>query len=120
MNMKDKKKKTSRTKVVICDLDEKAYSKYFKAFGDPSRLKILSLLSGGEMTVNDIVDAMHLSQPTVSRHLAILREADVVIDRRDGQRVFYRLNKDSVLSCCTGFCDCLMVDVKKPKKSKKK
>ena len=72
------------------------------------------------MTVNDIVGAMNLSQPTVSRHLAILREAEAVIDRRDGQRVFYSLNRDAVENCCSGFCDCLMIPVKNPSKSKKK
>ena len=118
--MKDKKK-TDSPRMIVCNIDEKAYSKYFKAFSDPSRLRILGLLSGGEMTVTDIVEAMSLSQPTVSRHLAILREAEAVIDRRDGQRVFYSLNRDTVESCCAGFCDCLMIPVKKnPGKSKKK
>lgn len=115
-----KEKKNRSTRMIVCNIDEKAYSKYFKAFGDPSRLRILGLLSGGEMTVNDIVKAMDLSQPTVSRHLAILREAEAVIDRRDGQRVFYSLNRETVESCCAGFCDCLMIPVKNPRKSKKK
>ncbi|MBE9485723.1 MAG: winged helix-turn-helix transcriptional regulator [Chloroflexi bacterium] len=64
-------------------MDEKTYSKYFKAFGDPTRLRILALLSAKEPTVNEIVGAVALSQPTVSRHLALLREAGVVIDRRE-------------------------------------
>ncbi len=102
------------------NIDEKRFSKYFKAFGDPSRLKIISILAVKEMTVNEIVDQMELSQPTISRHLAILREADVVIDRRDGQNVFYSLNKDSVQTCCTGFCDCLAIPVPRTKKLKKK
>ena len=101
-------------------MDEKRFSKYFKAFGDPSRLRIVALLSDKEMTVNDITDAVKLSQPTVSRHLAILREAGVVIDRRDKQKVYYRLNKDSVESCCSGFCDCLEIRIKAAPKSKKK
>ena len=73
-----------------------------------------------EMTVNEIVKAIGLSQPTISRHLAILREAEVVIDRRDGQQVFYSLNKSSVENCCSGFCDCLAVTIKIPKKHRKK
>ncbi len=101
-------------------MNERTYSKYFKAFGDPSRLKILTLLSGGEMTVGDIVKSMELSQPTISRHLAVLREAGVVIDRRDGQQVYYSLNKSSVENCCSGFCDCLSITIKIPKKSRKK
>ncbi len=100
-------------------MNEKKFSKYFKAFGDPSRLKIIMLLSGKELTVNEIVDKIGLSQPTVSRHLSILREAEVVFDRRDGQQVFYSLNKQSVGSCCCGFCDCLeipVLELKKPRK----
>ena len=93
-------------------MKEKTYSKLFKAFGDPSRLRILSLLSAKEMTVNDIAAAVGLSQPTVSRHLAVLRDAEIVHDRRDGQRVFYSLNKDAVENCCQGFCTCLAIPVR--------
>ncbi len=97
-------------------LDAKKYSKYVKAFGDRSRLRIISMLSTNEMTVGDITTEIGLSQPTVSRHLGILREADIVIDRRDGQLVYYSLNKDVVKTCCTGFCDCLAIPVPAPRK----
>jgi DNA-binding transcriptional ArsR family regulator len=101
-------------------MDEKAYTKYFKAFGDPTRLRILVYLATGEMTVGDIVKAVGLSQPTVSRHLAILRDANAVIDRRDGQRVYYRLNKVAVNNCCDGFRTCLAIRVSPTGKSKNK
>jgi DNA-binding transcriptional ArsR family regulator len=101
-------------------MDEKTYSKYFKAFGDPTRLRILTLLVGGEMTVNDIVKSINLSQPTISRHLSVLREADVVVNRRDGQQVFYSLNKMSVESCCSGFCNCLAIPIQQVKVSPQK
>ncbi len=97
-------------------INEKIYSKYFKAFGDPTRLKILSLLASKEMTVNEITDEIGLKQPTISRHLAILREAEVVVDRRDGQQVFYSLNKQNVGNCCQGFCSCLAIGIKPDKK----
>ena len=102
-----------------CNINEKKYSKYFKAFGDQSRLRIMALIAFKEMTVNDIADAVGLSQPTVSRHLSILKEADVVFDRRDKQRVYYSLNKNSVQACCIGFCDCLEAPKKKGGKEKK-
>lgn len=103
------------------DMNEKEYSKYFKAFGDKSRLKILELLASGEMTVNEIVAAVGLSQPTVSRHLGVLRDAEVVVDRREGQNVFYSLNKKVVRSCCEGFCCCLKIQrVSEKKKIRKK
>ena len=100
-------------------MEEKRYTKYFKAFGDPSRFKIIQLLASKEMSVNDIADAIGLSQPTASRHLAILREAEVVVDRREGQQVYYSLNKDNVESCCSGFCDCLEIPAKAGRKAKK-
>jgi ArsR family transcriptional regulator len=101
-------------------MNERNYSKYFKAFGDPTRLRILTLLAPKERTVGEIVKLVGLSQPTVSRHLAVLREAGVVVDRRDGQQVFYSLNKSSVGDCCSGFCDCLSIQIQIPKKYKKK
>jgi ArsR family transcriptional regulator len=101
-------------------MDERVYIRYFKAFGEPSRIKILRLLSDKEMTVNQIVDKINLSQPTVSRHLAILRDADIVIDRRDGQNVYYSLNRKAVESCCTDFCCGLKISVKGAGKGKKK
>ncbi len=97
-------------------MNEKAYSKYFKAFGDPTRLRILAFLAGGERTVNEVVKSIGLSQPTISRHLAILREAEIVVDRRDGQQVFYSLNRQAVEDCCSGFCGCLSIPTSKPKK----
>lgn len=93
-------RKEPKAKAFAIQMDEKSFSKYFKAFSDRSRLRILVLLSGGEMNVNEITDSVGLSQPTVSRHLAILRDAEVVSDRRSGQRVFYSLVKSKVKACC--------------------
>ena len=98
-------------------VQEKKYSKYFKAFGDKSRLKILSLLAKKAMTVNEIVNEMSISQSTVSRHLAVLREAEVVEDRRDGQQVIYSLNKKAVGNCCSEFCLCLDISKTDQKKA---
>lgn len=101
-------------------MNERRFTKYFKAFSDPTRLKILQLLSSRELPVAEIVKALGLAQPTISRHLAILREAEVVTDRREGQQVFYSLNRGSVQDCCSGFCDCLCVEAKPKSRSKKK
>lgn len=99
-------------------MNEKSMTRYFRAFGDPSRFKILKLLSAKEMTVGEIVKEVGLSQPTVSRHLALLRDAEIVIDRRDGQQVYYSLNKKAVTICCTGFCDCLAIPIRVVDKKK--
>ncbi|MBU8932859.1 MAG: metalloregulator ArsR/SmtB family transcription factor [candidate division Zixibacteria bacterium] len=101
-------------------MDEKQFSRYFKAFGDPSRLRILQALTSREMTVGEITIQIGLAQPTISRHLALMRDSGIVVDRREGQKVFYSLNKDAIRSCCSGFCNCLEIVVPKAKKSKKK
>lgn len=63
----------------------------FKAFADPTRLRILSLLAAGELCVCDIVEILDVPQPTVSRHLAALRTAGLVAVTRDWKFAHYRL-----------------------------
>lgn len=62
-----------------------------KALADPTRLRILGVLGGGEVCVCDIHEALSLTQPKVSRHLAYLRRAGLVTARRDGLWMHYRL-----------------------------
>ncbi len=64
----------------------------FMALSDETRRGILVLLEGKDRAVGEIVANFHLSQPTISRHLSVLREANLVRDERQGQRVIYRLN----------------------------
>jgi ArsR family transcriptional regulator len=67
-------------------------SRLFKAFADPVRLRLLNLLVGRrELCVCHLHAALDLLQPTVSRHLAYLRKAGVVLSRKDGLWVYYRL-----------------------------
>lgn len=66
-------------------------SRMFRAFSDPTRLRILNLLSGGELCVCDIVRVLDMSQPKVSRHLAYLRRSGLVLARRQGLWMHYRL-----------------------------
>jgi len=62
-----------------------------KAAGDPTRLRLLNLLRLGSICLGDLTAALGLLQPTVSRHLALLRHAGLVSDRRTGTRVAYSL-----------------------------
>jgi ArsR family transcriptional regulator len=62
-----------------------------KAFADPVRLRLLNLLAEGEVCVCHLHEALELPQPTVSRHLAYLRTRDVVLGRKEGLWVHYRL-----------------------------
>ncbi len=63
-----------------------------RAFGEEIRLRILRLVSAQELSVTEVVDILQIPQPRVSRHLAVLRRSDLVRDRRDGNRVYYRMD----------------------------
>jgi len=63
----------------------------FKGFADPTRIRILNLLTAGELCVCDLVGLLGLPQPTVSRHLAYLRHAGLVTARRDLRFAHYEL-----------------------------
>jgi ArsR family transcriptional regulator len=66
---------------------------FYKALGDRTRLRmLLLLLSEGELCVCELTHALDEIQPKISRHLAQLRESGMVLDRRQGQWIFYRLN----------------------------
>lgn len=69
----------------------KELEQYFKALGDINRLRILNLLLHGELCVCDIQYVLEATQPNVSRHLSYLKNSGLVVDRRDGYRIFYRL-----------------------------
>ena len=63
----------------------------FKALADPTRARVVLILTEGERSVGDLVELLEAQQSTVSRHLGVLRAADLVATRRDGVRVYYRL-----------------------------
>jgi DNA-binding transcriptional ArsR family regulator len=64
----------------------------FNAVAEPRRREILDALAGGERPVNDLVRALGLAQPQVSKHLRVLREVGAVDVRNDGRQRLYRLN----------------------------
>jgi DNA-binding transcriptional ArsR family regulator len=66
----------------------------FEVLAEPNRRRILEELGAGELTVNDVVDRLDISQPAVSKHLKVLREAGLVTMRVDRQRRQYRLRPE--------------------------
>ncbi|MPZ87980.1 MAG: metalloregulator ArsR/SmtB family transcription factor [Nitriliruptorales bacterium] len=72
-------------------------AKYFRGLGDPTRVRILELLAGGERSVSEIVDAVAAPQPKVSNHLACLRWCGFVEGRREHRTVYYRVADQRVL-----------------------
>ena len=73
---------------------------FAKAMADETRQQIMRLLCCQWLCVSDVVAQTGVSQPTVSHHLSILREAGLVVSRREGKQIFYTLNQDAVAVCC--------------------
>ena len=63
-----------------------------KALSDPIRREILNLLKKGRMSAGDIVDNFDVTGASISRHLSVLKEADLIRDCREGKYIFYELN----------------------------
>ena len=68
----------------------------FDALGDPHRRAIVELLRGGNRSVRELADALPISRPAVSRHLRLLKDAGLVIDRAEGTRRLYRLHDEGI------------------------
>ena len=64
----------------------------FKALSDPTRREILRLLSGGERTAGELASSFDMTKPSMSHHFTVLKEAELIRSRRDGQQIFYSLN----------------------------
>jgi DNA-binding transcriptional ArsR family regulator len=73
-----------------------ATSDTFSAVAQPHRRDILDYLAPRERSVGDIVVGLRLAQPSVSKHLKVLREVGLVEQRRDGRQIFYRTNADAL------------------------
>lgn len=64
----------------------------FKALGDPTRRKILEILSKKDRNAGEIAEYFNISKPSISHHLNILKSADLISDERQGQNIVYSLN----------------------------
>ncbi len=69
-----------------------ALQQTLKALADPVRREVLNMLKSGRMSAGDISDKFLISSAAVSRHLSVLKEADLIRDERDGKFIFYEIN----------------------------
>ncbi|MGM9953799.1 MAG: ArsR/SmtB family transcription factor [Intestinibaculum porci] len=79
---------------------EKIYTdtaKMLKAIAEPKRLKIVDMLSCGELCACKILEAFHVTQPTLSHDMKLLVEAGLVKDRRSGKNIYYSLNEEAIV-----------------------
>ena len=77
----------------------------FKALADPTRREILRLLRSGERTAGELASRFDMSKPSVSHHFAVLKAADLIRSRRDGQQIYYALNTTVVEDLLTMIWD---------------
>ena len=73
---------------------------FAKALADDTRQKIMKLCCCEWCSVTELVEQLNVTQPTVSHHLAILRENGLVNVRHEGKQTFYSLNQERIVACC--------------------
>jgi len=78
---------------------------FAKALADETRQEIMRLCCCRWLSVGEIVEALDVSQPTVSHHLSILKSGDLVKVRRDGKQVFYTLNQERIADGCCNLAE---------------
>ncbi len=83
--------------------DSRQQAQIFKALSDETRLKILLMLNTRPRSVGEIVDFFSVSQPTISRHLLLLKQAGLLVSKRRGQQVIYALNEDGLREDALGY-----------------
>lgn len=72
---------------------------FYKAFGDQTRMRLIRTIASGmigKISVNDLAEKLGVSQPTVSQHLRILRDIDLIEPNREGYHVYYRINPETL------------------------
>ncbi|MCW4050023.1 MAG: metalloregulator ArsR/SmtB family transcription factor [Candidatus Bathyarchaeota archaeon] len=83
-------------------------ARLFKVIADPNRLKILEILRSGEHCQCDIIPVIGQSQPTVSRHLRLLEEAGLLLKRKEGTKVIYRVLDEHIFNLIDVLDDSMM------------
>jgi len=77
----------------------------FKALNDPTRREILRLLGHQEYTAGDLAERFDMTKPSMSHHFAVLKEADLIISRREGTTIYYALNTTVLQDVMAWFLD---------------
>lgn len=77
----------------------------FKALSDPTRREILRILARGERTAGELAEPFDMTKPSMSHHFAVLKEAELIRSRREGQQIYYSLNTTVVEDVLTRLWD---------------
>jgi DNA-binding transcriptional ArsR family regulator len=95
---------------MAANVDEIAVASVFRALADPTRRQILQALRKGELAAGDIASRFPISGPSVSRHLAVLKAAGLVAERRQANRVMYSLVAERLATCVGSFLSAVSPD----------
>lgn len=87
------------------------YVRVFKALGEPTRIKILRLLSVRPMYVCELEAVLKMSQPRISQHLRVLKDAYILKENKEAQKTFYIINREVMENVLNGFQDFLAADI---------
>ena len=90
-------------------------AKVFKALSDPKRVKIVDMLSCGEMCACVLLKCFEITQPTLAHDMKVLTEAGVVVSRRVGKNTFYSLNRDLLRKMDTWMKEAFRYDCSEPR-----
>jgi len=93
----------------------------FRALADPTRRQILKALKEQDMRAGELVDLFTISAPSVSRHLSILKSAELISERREANSIIYRLNGERLAVCLSEFIStvCPLEILERQRKGKK-
>ena len=86
----------------------------FGVLATPLRLRILNVICDREKGVNDIVDAVHSTQPNVSQHLKVLYLAGIVTKRRLGNQIYYKVQSEKAMQLCRTVCTQIAIELADP------
>ncbi len=78
-----------------------------QVLADPKRLRLIDALRDTERSVGDLAEALGMTYPNVSQHLNVMRDAGLVVSRRDGTTIYYRLAYPQITQACDIVCDVL-------------
>lgn len=81
----------------------KSSGRIFRALADPTRRQILQELKAGELSAGEVASFFEMSAPSVSRHLSVLKGADLISERRQGNRILYRLEAEPLAAAVGDF-----------------
>jgi ArsR family transcriptional regulator len=99
-----KKKSVQKSKPEMSDMVLEMIASRFRALSEPMRLRLLNQLMQGERSVGQLVEATSSSQANVSKHLAVLRNAGLIVMRKEGVSSFYRIDDPLVHELCELMC----------------